>query len=60
MSNKGMEAIKIVLEQHKLWVETCGQQGNQANFRNANLEYANLEGANLKDANLEDANLKNP
>ena len=55
-----MEASKLkeILEQHKLWVETNGMQGQYANLGGANLGGANLENAHLECANLEGANLE--
>ena len=65
-----MEASKLkeILEQHKLWLETNGVQGERANLSyadlinanlwGANLSYADLRGANLKGANLINANLE--
>ena len=65
--------LKDILDQHKLWLETNGMQGqyaklNGASLINANLKNAdlngaslyaaNLTGANLTGANLKDANLK--
>ena len=44
--------LEKVLEQHKLWFETCGDRGVRANLRGAC-----LEGANLRDAKLYGANL---
>jgi len=44
--------LKIILDNHKLWIESEQKQGKQAN-----LAYANLQGADLKDANLQGANL---
>ena len=54
-----MEAseLKEILDQHKLWIETNGVQGQRANLRGANLTRANLYCANLRGANLEHANL---
>ena len=52
------EAIKNILEQHKIWLESGGKEGTRADFEGANLECANLEGANLKNANLKNANLQ--
>ena len=59
-----MEASKPkeILEQHKLWLETNGVQGERANLVNANLNganlgYANLRGANLSSAKFSDADL---
>ena len=55
-----MEASKLkqVLDQHKLWLETNGVQGQYANLRGANLEAANLSGADLRYANLTGADLR--
>ena len=55
-----MEASKLkqVLDQHKLWLETNGVQGQYANLRGANLEGANLSGADLYGANLTGADLR--
>ena len=70
-----MEAseLKEILEQHKLWIETNGAQGQGADLTRANLNcadlsdadlicaklsYANLGGANLGGANLRCANLE--
>ena len=54
-----MEASKLkeILEQHKLWLETNGVQGERANLINADLEGAELTHANLPHADLRDANL---
>ena len=59
--------LKEILDQHQLWVETNGMQGQYANLtgadlRHVNLYYANLTGADLTGAdlwcaNLSDANL---
>ena len=59
--------LKEILEQHKLWIDTNGKQGQRANLSGANLyrayitgaklEFANLNGANLEGANLWDENL---
>jgi len=66
-------ALKKILAQHALWLESGYHQGEQAiligedleganlkcaNLRYANLSGANLSGANLSGANLEDANLE--
>ena len=52
-----MEASKLnlILEQHKLWLETSGVQGQRADLENADLNRANLNGANLNGANLTNA-----
>ena len=49
--------LKEILDQHRLWIETNGVQGERADLRVANLYAANLEGANLYAANLTGANL---
>ena len=59
MSINAKEAIKVVLEQHRLWIVSDGYQGTRADFQGADLEGANLYGANLQNADLEDANLEN-
>ena len=54
-----MEASKLnqILEQHKLWIETNGVQGERANLQGAYLGGANLRGADLGSANLRGADL---
>ena len=54
-----MEQAKLnkILEEHKLWLQTCGDEGESANLSRANLSGANLSGANLSGANLSRANL---
>ena len=49
--------LNKILAEHKVWVESCGEQGSKANLREANLCGANLRGANLCGANLSEANL---
>ena len=59
--------LKEILNQHQLWLETNGMQGqyaklngaslHSANLRCANLNGADLTGADLWCANLSDANL---
>jgi hypothetical protein len=50
--------LKQVLDQHRLWLETNGVQGQYANLRGANLGGANLSGADLRYANLTGADLR--
>ncbi|EAW9117848.1 pentapeptide repeat-containing protein [Salmonella enterica] len=60
--------LSKVLEQHKVWITSLGQEGSRAylsgadlrgaNLRGANLYGANLSGADLYGANLRDANLR--
>ena len=49
--------VQKKLKDHKLWVETHGEEGVQANLRGANLRGANLSSANLRGANLSSTNL---
>ena len=56
--------LKSILDQHQLWIESAGKQGQRAiltgaYLRGANLTGANLTGANLTGADLTDANLTN-
>ena len=55
-----MEQAKLnkILENHKLWLRTDGEQGERANLSSANLSYANLSSANLSYADLRYANLR--
>ena len=54
-----MDAIelKVILDQHKLWIESDHQEGKRANLRGANLRGANLQSAYLMGAYLQSANL---
>ena len=49
--------LKVVLEDHRLWVESGYRQGKRANLRAADIEGANLRGANLYGADLRGADL---
>ncbi|EAU9424138.1 pentapeptide repeat-containing protein [Salmonella enterica] len=49
--------LSKVLEQHKVWITSLGQEGSRADLRGANLHDADLRGANLYGANLRGANL---
>ncbi len=49
--------LKSILDQHQLWIETNGVQGQCARLEGANLLGADLEGADLLGADLRDANL---
>ena len=50
--------LQKILDEHKVWVESYRQRGDQANLRGANLRGANLCGANLRGADLCGANLR--
>ncbi|EPO8498997.1 pentapeptide repeat-containing protein, partial [Yersinia enterocolitica] len=49
--------LNKILAEHKIWVESYGENGSRANLCDANLRDADLRGANLRDADLCDANL---
>ena len=61
--------IKKILEQHKIWLSSGGEEGTQADLssadlssadlRDANLSNADLSNADLRDANLSNADLSN-
>ena len=55
-----MEQAKLdkILENHKLWLKTNGEQGERADLSSANLRYADLSYADLRSANLRYANLR--
>lgn len=51
-----------ILERHKIYVESFGENGSKANLygvdlREVDLREADLRGANLRGANLREANL---
>ncbi|EGT5704855.1 pentapeptide repeat-containing protein [Cronobacter sakazakii] len=50
--------LSKILDEHKVWVTSFGENGSKANLRDADLRDANLCGANLCDANLCGANLR--
>ena len=50
--------LKKILDLHKIWVESGGNAGKNADLRNADLSYANLESADLRFAKLRGADLR--
>ena len=54
-----MEQAKLdkILDNHKLWLKTNGEQGERANLRSADLRSANLRSADLSYADLRSADL---
>lgn len=52
------ERLKEILEQHKLWMESLGDEGDRANLSEADLYGANLSEADLRGANLSEADLR--
>lgn len=51
------ETLKAILDEHKLWIESCGAKGVRADLRGANLRGAKLFRADLCMADLSEANL---
>ncbi|MDK1331566.1 pentapeptide repeat-containing protein [Cronobacter sakazakii] len=49
--------LSKILDEHKVWVTSFGENGSKANLSGADLRGANLYGANLSGANLSGANL---
>lgn len=51
------EKLNKILEEHKLWLKTNGQDGKKANLRSADLRFADLSSADLRYADLSFADL---
>ena len=47
-----------ILDQHRIWVESGGEEGTKADLSGADLENADLTGVNLQGAILQRANLR--
>ena len=41
------ETLKAILDEHKLWIESCGAKGVRADLSGANLCEADLRGADF-------------
>jgi len=52
------EQLAVILEQHEKWVESHGQEGEQADLSRAELAETDLTGVNLHQAILRKANLR--
>lgn len=52
------QELNKILEQHKVWQETDGDDGARANLQKADLRGADLQKANLQEADLQGANLQ--
>jgi uncharacterized protein YjbI with pentapeptide repeats len=50
--------LKVVLEDHRLWVKSDYKQGKRADLYGADLYGADLQRADLREANLQRANLR--
>jgi len=53
-----MLELASILDQHRVWVESGGEQGTKADLSGFDLENADLTGANLQGAVLQRANLR--
>ena len=51
--------LAAILDQHRIWVESGGDEGTKADLSGVNLETADLTGVNLQGALLQRANLRN-
>ena len=51
------EDLKKILDEHQVYLTSCGKQGSRADLSGADLSGANLSGADLSGADLSDANL---
>ena len=47
-----------ILEQHKIWLSSDGEEGNQADLSSADLRDADLSNADLSNADLSNADLR--
>src|SRR5215470_12476855 len=50
--------LAAILDQHRIWVESGGDEGTKADLYGVNLENADLTGVNLQGAFLQRANLR--
>ncbi|WP_339053788.1 pentapeptide repeat-containing protein [Arsenophonus endosymbiont of Crataerina pallida] len=51
------DELRKILDEHKVWVESLGENGSKADLCRANLREADLRGADLRGADLRGANL---
>ena len=52
------EKLNGILQAHKKWLDSNGEEGARADLRGDNLRYADLRYADLRDANLRYADLR--
>src|SRR5258707_11183385 len=57
MAGSWMLEFAVILDQHRIWVESGGEAGTKADLCGANLENADLTGANLQGAFLQRSSL---
>ena len=53
----GQAELNKILDEHKLWLKTNGQEGKKADLSYADLRYADLRSADLRYADLSSADL---
>jgi uncharacterized protein YjbI with pentapeptide repeats len=58
-TNVDLVELAAILDQHRIWVESGGDEGTKADLSGVNLENADLTGVNLQGAILQRANLRN-
>ncbi|WP_339053924.1 pentapeptide repeat-containing protein [Arsenophonus endosymbiont of Crataerina pallida] len=51
------DELRKILDEHKVWVESLGEDGSKADLCRANLREADLYGAQLREADLRGAKL---
>ena len=59
MSKFTVSELGKILKEHKKWIDTDEEEGEEANLSGANLSRVNLSRANLRFANLKGADLSN-
>ena len=52
------EDLQRILHEHRLWLNSGGEEGSYADLPGADLSEANLRGGNLRKADLREANLR--
>ena len=54
------EELKVILANHKIWLDTKGEEGVRADLSLVDRRYNRLNNINLPDVNLRHTNLSNP
>ena len=58
LRNISKEELDKIIDNHKKWLQSGGEEGERADLSSANLRYADLSSADLRYANLRYANLR--
>ena len=58
LRNISKEELDKIIDNHKKWLQSGGEEGERADLSSANLRYADLSYADLRSANLRYANLR--